>query len=115
MRDIHSFSRPDEAAVKHLALELDVDFDKQQLAGKATLEIDNRGARELVLDTNGLDIHSVTAGGAPAAFTLGDPVKFLGRALTIAITPSTESVTIEYTTSPDAADRTPGLAPDPRG
>ena len=103
MRDIHSFSRPDEAAVKHLALELDVDFEKQQLAGKATLDLDNRGARELVLDTNGLTISSVTADGAPAAFTLGDAVKHLGRALTISIAPSTKAVTIEYTTSPDAA------------
>lgn len=103
MKDIHSFSRPDEAAVRHLALELDVDFDKQQLAGKATLDLDNRGARELVLDTNGLHVHRVTADGAAASFTLGDPVKYLGRALTIAITPSTKSVTIDYTTSPDAA------------
>jgi len=103
MRDIHSFSRPDEAAVKHLSLELDVDFDKQQLAGKATLDIDNRGARELVLDTNGLTISGVTAGGAPASFTLGEPVPHLGRALTIAIEPSTTSVTIDYTSSPDAA------------
>jgi leukotriene-A4 hydrolase len=103
MRDIHSFSRPDEAAVRHLALDLDVDFEKQQLSGTATLEIDNRGARELILDTNGLTIARVTADGAPAEFALGDPVKHLGRALTIAITPSTQSVTIDYSSSPDAA------------
>src|SRR5207244_4366897 len=69
----------------------------------ARLDVDNRNARELVLDTNGLAISSVTADGAPAKFALGDAVKFLGRPLTIAIEPGTESVAIDYTTSPDAA------------
>src|SRR5438874_4782083 len=103
MRDVHSFSRPDEASVKHLALDLAVDFDKQQLSGTARLDIDNHNARELVLDTNGLAISKVAADGAAAKFTLGDAVKYLGRALTIAISPDTKSVTIDYTTSPDAA------------
>src|ERR671918_64979 len=103
MRDIHSFSRPDEASVKHLALDLAVDFDKQQLSGTARLDLDNRGARELLLDTNGLTIAKVTADGKPAQFSLGDAVKYLGRALTIAIEPGTKSVSIDYTTSPDAA------------
>src|SRR4051794_5824957 len=103
MRDIHSFSRPDEASIKHLALDLTVDFDRQQLSGTARLDLDNRGARELVLDTNGLTVAKVTADGAPAAFTLGDPVKYLGQALTIGITAETKSVSIDYTTSPDAA------------
>lgn len=103
MNDIHSFSRPNEAAIKHLALDLNVDFATQQLSGKATLDIDNRGARELVLDTNGLTIAGVTADGAPAKFALGEPVRYLGRALTIEIEPGTKSVAIEYTTSPDAA------------
>src|SRR5438132_2767900 len=103
MNDIHSFSRPEEASVKHLALDLAVDFDRKQLSGTARLDVDNRNARELVLDTNGLVISSVTADGAPAKFALGDAVKFLGRPLTIAIEPGTESVAIDYTTSPDAA------------
>jgi leukotriene A-4 hydrolase/aminopeptidase len=103
VRDIHSFSHPDEAAVKHLALDFTVDFDRQQLSGTARLDIENHNARELVLDTNGLTIAGVTADGAPAPFTLGDAVKYLGRPLTIAIAPDTKSVTIDYTSSPDAA------------
>ena len=103
MHDIHSFSRPDEVSVTHLALDLAVDFDKQQLSGTARLDIDNRGARELVLDTNGLTVAKVTADGAPAKFSLGENVKFLGRALSIGIEPGTKSVSIDYTTSPDAA------------
>src|SRR5438045_9129538 len=104
MSDIHSFSRPDEAAVTHLALDLRVDFAKQQLSGTARLDVDNRGARELVLDTNGLIVGSVTLdGGARAAFTLGDPVKYLGRAVTIPIDATTKSVTLAYASPPAAA------------
>ena len=44
MRDVHSFARPDEAAVRHLTLNLTVDFERKQLAGSATLQIEHRGA-----------------------------------------------------------------------
>jgi leukotriene-A4 hydrolase len=104
MNDVHSFAQPDQTAVKHLILNLTVDFDRQQLSGSATLQIENRGARELVLDTNGLSISRVLLdNGRDANFSVGDPVKYLGRPLTIAIEPSTKSVHIDYTTSPDAA------------
>ena len=63
MKDIHSFARPDEAVVRHLALDLTVDFEGKRLTGSATLEIEtSAGARELVLDTQGLTIHRVTLG-----------------------------------------------------
>ena len=104
MRDVHSFARPDQAAVRHLTLNLTVDFERKQLAGSATLRIEHRGAAELVLDTNGLTISRVTLdSGKDAAFTLGEPVKYLGRSLTIPIETSTKSVHIDYTSSPDAA------------
>ncbi len=104
MRDIHSFARPDEAVVKHLALDLTVDFTRHQLSGSATLQIEHRGARELVLDSNGLSVGSVTLDdGTRAKFSLGESQPYLGRALTIAIAPQTKSVKIDYQTSPDAA------------
>ncbi|HVG23365.1 MAG TPA: M1 family metallopeptidase [Thermoanaerobaculia bacterium] len=105
MRDIHSFARPDEAVVRHLALELDVDFAARRLSGSATLHIDlAAGARELVLDTNGLTIRRVTLDdGSNATFTLGDRQPHLGAPLTIAVTPETKAVHIEYASSPDAA------------
>ncbi|HEV8657931.1 MAG TPA: M1 family metallopeptidase [Thermoanaerobaculia bacterium] len=104
MKDVHSFGRPDEAAVKHLALNLTVDFERQQLTGSATLQIEHRGARELVLDTNGLSISSVKLdSGKESKFTIGEPVKYLGRSLTIPIEAATKAVHIDYTTSPDAA------------
>jgi aminopeptidase N len=105
MRDIHSFARPEEAVVRHLVLELDVDFERRRLSGSATLQIDKAAdARELVLDTNGLTIDRVTLDdGSEATFTSGDAKPFLGRALTIAIQPDTKSVKIDYAASPDAA------------
>jgi leukotriene-A4 hydrolase len=104
MTDVHSFARPDEAVVRHIALDLDVDFGEKRLAGSATLEIEtNGGARELVLDSNGLTIDRVTVGGTDATWTLGDARPYLGCPLTIAIEPSTKSVTIHYKSSPDAA------------
>src|SRR5688572_33142838 len=53
----HSWSKPEEAAVEHLTLDLGVDFTKKQLAGTATLRIKNSGsANKLVLDTRDLTI-----------------------------------------------------------
>ncbi len=103
--DPHSYSRPDQVAVKHLNLDLTVDFSQQKLAGKATLDLDNKtGASELVLDTRDLDVTRVTLdSGAEAKFALGDDAKFLGRPLRIEITPQTKSVTVEYSTRPAAA------------
>ena len=105
MNDIHSFARPDEAVVKHLALDLHVDFDKQQLTGFATLQIQKTAAaRELVLDTNGLSIHKVTLdSGKETHFRVGESQPHLGSPLMIDLEPETKSVTIQYTSAPDAA------------
>jgi aminopeptidase N len=106
--DPHSFSRPGEVRVTHLALDLTVDFDARTLSGRASLTVDNpAGASELVLDTRGLEIAAVALDdGAAATFTLGDEVEgqaFLGRPLTVEIAPGTEVVHVDYTTSPGAA------------
>src|SRR4028118_16830 len=103
--DIHSFARPDEAVVRHLQLELTVDFERERLTGSATLTIDrSAGARELVLDAHGLVIDRVTLDdGTPATFTLGDPRPYLGSPLTIALDPETTSVKIDYASGPNAA------------
>ena len=51
-RDPHSFSRPDEVAVSHLDLDIEVDPSQQRIRGKATLRLENRtGASRLFLDT----------------------------------------------------------------
>ena len=104
--DVHSYSRPDQVRVKHLTLDLDVDFAKKQLAGKASWTIESqRGAKSLILDARDLDVKRVTLqpSNAEAKFTLGQPFKTFGAALEIPIDAKTTGVTIEYATSPDAA------------
>lgn len=105
-RDPHSFARPEEVVVKHLHLDLAVDFDRKQLFGTATLTIENKTeAPQLLLDTRDLLIESVTLlpDDAPTKWSLGETVPLLGRRLSVDITPATKQVAIRYATSPDAA------------
>ena len=103
-RDIHSYARPWEARVTHVALDLDADFTAKTLAGSATLDVERAaGARQIVLDTKGLTIERVTTqGDAPLTFALGDADPILGRPLTVDL-PASGPITITYRTSPDAA------------
>jgi leukotriene A-4 hydrolase/aminopeptidase len=104
-RDPHSFSHPDEVAVEHLKLDLHVDFAQKQLAGRASLRLNNRtGADRVWLDTRDLTIRKVALDdGSETQFNLGEPVPFLGRPLEIRIQPTTKWVHVDYATSPDAA------------
>ena len=104
-RDAFTFSEPAKVAVRHLSLDLSVDFERRRLTGSATLDVVNRtGTDRLVLDTQGLVISGVTRDGLPAAYTLGQATD-LGAPLTIDIEPGTRQVRIEYATGPNA----PGL------
>ncbi len=105
-RDVHSFARPEEVAVEHLALDLAVDFGQRRLVGRASLRLSNKtGADRLYLDTRDLEIRRVTLddGKTEARFHLGDEVKFLGRPLEVEITPETKWVNVDYATKPEAA------------
>jgi leukotriene A-4 hydrolase/aminopeptidase len=113
MKDPHSFSKPDEAIVKHLTLNLTVDFQRKILSGTAMLDVETKNnATQLIVDTRGLNIEKVIlADGSEAKFSLGDEIKYLGRSLTIELsgkekpvsTLQPSSVTIHYSTQPDAA------------
>jgi leukotriene-A4 hydrolase len=104
VKDPHSYSRPEEARVKHLDLELAVSFKQKQISGKASWEIENSaGADVIIFDTRGLTISKVTADGEDTNFGTGEEQKFLGRPLRINIKPDTKNVTIWYTTAQDAA------------
>ncbi len=105
-KDPHSFASPTNVVVKHLNLDIRVDFNKKQIAGKATLQIDNKtSAKELRLDTRDLTIQKVTLDKNESAtkFTLGKEVKFLGRALVVDLAPETKEVNVYYNTAPTAA------------
>jgi aminopeptidase N len=105
VRDPHSYARPDEARVEHIALDLTADFAKKQLSGTAVLRIAKQpGATKLMLDTNGLEIRKVTLqpGDTPAQFKLAAADPILGSALEIPITATTQTVSIEYSSRPEA-------------
>ncbi len=103
--DIHSFAEPANAVVKHINLDLKVDFNTKIISGTAELTIDNIAkGNELVLDTRDLTISEIMLDGNKATtYTLGDSVEFLGNKLTVKILPETKKVTIRYATSPAAA------------
>lgn len=103
--DPHSYAIPSDAIVKHLDLELAVDFSSQVLTGKATWEIENLTAADsIVFDTRQLQIEKVILDAEKdAQFTLGKADPFLGQALSVKIEPGTKKVAIWYKTSKDAA------------
>lgn len=102
--DPHSFSHPDEIAVKHLDLDILVNFETKQLTGKASLHLDHRKkADRLFLDTRDLTIEKVLSGeGDALSFQKGADQGYLGQELSIQVTPETKVVHIYYSTSPTA-------------
>ena len=103
-KDSHSFSNPAEAVVKHLDLDIKVDFDTQTISGKASWTIDNiTKGNQIIFDENTLNITKVTLGNneKETQFKLGDSVEFHGKPLRITIEPNTTKVNIYYNTTKD--------------
>ena len=102
-RDIHSYARPEEVRVTHVALDLLADFGARVLSGTATLQLQRSGsASQVVLDTKGLDIQRITGGGSDLKFALGTEDRILGRPLTVELPSNVSEIAIAYRTSPDA-------------
>ena len=120
--DYHSFANVDQFRVTHIDLDLRVDFHNKVLFGEAALQVKrlDPNATELVLDTRALDIREVserptsvigalaksetTWVSRPFHVDKADPI--LGSPLVIELPPhkrSTETIRIDYVTSPDAA------------
>ena len=67
--DVYSFAKPLEARVSHVSLDLDLDFDKKAVAGTAVLDVIVKpGIDTIILDTDGLEIASVTDAEGNADF-----------------------------------------------
>src|SRR3984957_14075697 len=120
--DYHSFANIEQFRVTHIDLDLRVDFHNKVLFGEAALEVKrlDPNATELVLDTRGLDIREgsekpasvigalakseTTWVSRPFHLDKADPI--LGSPLVIELPPhkrSTQTIKIEYVTSPDAS------------
>lgn len=103
--DEHSYSKPELAVVKHLDLDIKVDFETQSITGRASWKIDNISkGNEIIFDENTLNITKVTLGDdeKETKFKLGKEVEFHGKPLHITIEPNTTKVNIYYSTSKDA-------------
>ena len=107
VKDEHTFSKPELAVVKHLDLDIKVDFDTQTISGKASWLIDNSSkGNEIIFDENTLNITKVTLGQGEeekeTKFELGKDVAFHGKPIHVTIEPNTTKVTIYYSTTKDA-------------
>lgn len=103
--DYHSFANPSEVKVTHLNLNLTANFETKQLVGDVTLDIKRTKPENntLILDTRALDIKSVTVEGESVPFEMGETDADLGTPLRITLPSAADSVTVAYSTSPDAS------------
>ena len=105
VKDEHTFSKPDQAVVKHLDLDITVNFDTQTISGKASWQIDNISkGNEIIFDENTLTVTKVTLGDEEieTKFELGKEVELHGKPLHITIEPNTTKVNIYYNTNKGA-------------
>lgn len=101
--DEHTLSNADSVSVRHLHLDIQVDMDKQQIAGNAMWTISNGHKKtELVLDTYDLTIDSVHVDGKLIGYQLDSPIQYLGSALHIPINENTKFVQVYYKTGSKA-------------
>ena len=100
IKDEHTLSNADAIRVKHLSLNIQVDFDQKKIKGSAHWQMEHlQPADEIIFDTYDLSIDSVMLDdGNMAAFHLDAPRPYLGSALHIPIKPHTRSLTIYYQT-----------------
>ena len=107
--DYHSFANTADYRVRHLDLDLTVDFSRKVLEGEAILQFDrlNEANNPLVLDTRDIVVESVRAGNGEnlqeTTFTLVDSDDFLGEPLTIELPDDATTVAIRYRTVPGAS------------
>jgi leukotriene-A4 hydrolase len=109
--DLHSYSNPQEVRIKHLDLDLSVDFKQKMLKGTALLSFEriSPGSRaSLVLDTRALNISKIEASVdgksfKETEFKLGSSDPVLGAPLTISLPEKATRVRVHYETSPGAS------------
>lgn len=102
--DIHSYAKPKIARVTHVDLDLTADFAGRKMVGTAALDLLLApGAKQVVLDSKGLVIKSITnAKGQPLKWTLGDADPHLGAPLTVTLN-GARRIVVAYESAPDGA------------
>lgn len=99
-KDWHTLSNSDSVVVKHLSLDIQVDFDAKKIGGSAHWEIDNlKKAQRIVFDSKDLVIDSIIMDdGSKAVYTVGKDDEILGSALQVPLKEANKSLTIYYKT-----------------
>lgn len=112
--DHHSFANPLELRVRHLDLDVRVEFEARRLSGVADLTVERRdpAARTLRLDTRDLNVRGAwllrdPGAPEPLRFQLGAARPFLGRELAVELPAELPegslTVRISYQTHPQAS------------
>lgn len=106
----NTYANVAQVRTRHIALDLNVDFKSSELSGTATLELEriDPAVKQLVLDTQDLDIHKVetSADGEvwlSAPFKLGASDEVLGAPLTIELPAEAREVRVSYNSKPQAS------------
>ena len=114
-RDYFTFANTEQFVTRHIALDLDVDFERQVLRGSVVLNmiVLDSSADQIILDTRDIDVESVVfiqAGGDTeiATFHMGEPDEVLGTPLVISVPASIDTsdevaLRVDYETSPNAS------------
>jgi aminopeptidase N len=109
-RDLHSYASPHQVRVRHLDLDLTVDFERRVLEGFSTLTLERTDASApLILDTRDLTIQRVETAETekspftPAKFQLGSADKILGAPLSVELPPGAALARVHYATAPTAS------------
>lgn len=103
-KDPHSQSNAKKMHPEHVSLDISVDFDKHQITGSATWDINPEKETEYaIFDTSDMTIDSVEyADGKTAEFEMGKTDSILGTPLKIKLQPDTKKLKIYYKTGKNA-------------
>jgi leukotriene A-4 hydrolase/aminopeptidase len=109
--DIHSYARPEHVRVRHVELDLGVDFERHRLGGTATLRVERTSqdvTQPLVLDSRKLQIEAVEVASEDGRFEktlfeVGKEDAILGSPVTVTLPPRVKLVRVRYATSPEAS------------
>ncbi len=102
--DPHSYTDLNQGQIRHIDMNLHVDFSSRTIEGDATYTFLSSSSGELHLDTRDLTVLSVKdSEGNDLPFSMGTPDNVLGTCLIIQRNKPLEKLTVSYKTSPQAS------------
>jgi len=103
VKDDHTQSNADSIEIKHLDLDIKVDFENHRITGRASWDINNKyNLERLLLDAYRLTIDSIMVDGEKVQYAWGPAITHLGNALKIPVGNDSKRVDIYYKSDPSA-------------